>query len=454
MKPAASRRPPHTARAQPRRARLAAAADAEGDFADGEPRPRRPLRAAARSRARAARSRLGPRVLRLPRRRAARHRPPQPLAAEPAEPDRRPLRDGPRLLPAARLRPLEHARGRGRDGHRRDRPADLAPSARRPRSPSTASTAASARSPGSSTPTATSTTSAAPKRARPARGGGARDAGARPGRLPPPRGQRERLRRHGDGPARRLHVRGDAASAGRDGQIGAGLGQTTSLGTVTLIPPNLEVTATGQEETVDGIRMVFQLTPGTEAPAEMNFLFPDRRVALHRRERDAHDAQHRSPSAAPWSATRTSGPTTSTRRSSSSARDCDVLFAGHHWPLLGQRADRRLPAQAARPLRLPARPDAAPDQPGPHRAPRSPRMVELPPSLAARVALPRLLRLGQPQRQGGLPALPGLVRRQPGPPLAAPAGRVGARATSSSWAAPRRCWRGRASRSRPATTAG
>ena len=58
--------------------------------------------------------RLGPRLLRLPRRRAARDRPPQPLAPEPAEPDRRALRAGAGLLPAARLRPLEHARGRGR----------------------------------------------------------------------------------------------------------------------------------------------------------------------------------------------------------------------------------------------------------------------------------------------------------------------------------------------------
>jgi linear primary-alkylsulfatase len=65
---------------------------------------------------------------------------------------------------------------------------------------------------------------------------------------------------------------------GPDGQIGSGLGQTTSLGTLTLIPPNQEIAATGQEATVDGVRMVFQLTPGTEAPAEMNFHFPDHRV--------------------------------------------------------------------------------------------------------------------------------------------------------------------------------
>ena len=50
----------------------------------------------------------------------------------------------------------------------------------------------------------------------------------------------------------------------------------------------------------------------------------------------------------------------------------------------------------------------------------------------------RLLRLGQPQREGDLPALPRLVRRQPRQPLAAPAGRGAARATSTRSAAPTR----------------
>jgi len=62
---------------------------------------------------------------------------------------------------------------------------------------------------------------------------------------------------------------------GPRGQVGAGLGQTNSLGTITLIPPNLDVVETGQEEAVDGVRMAFQLTPGTEAPSEMNIHFPD-----------------------------------------------------------------------------------------------------------------------------------------------------------------------------------
>ncbi|TKG69253.1 alkyl/aryl-sulfatase [Prauserella endophytica] len=80
------------------------------------------------------------------------------------------------------------------------------------------------------------------------------------------------------GPAmarRAAYMYGAALPVGPAGQLGAGLGMTVSTGTVTLIPPTLDVTRTGQEEVLDGVRVVFQVTPGTEAPSEMNFLFPD-----------------------------------------------------------------------------------------------------------------------------------------------------------------------------------
>ncbi len=44
---------------------------------------------------------------------------------------------------------------------------------------------------------------------------------------------------------------------------------------MTLIPPTRDITHTGEELTIDGVRIVFQMTPGTEAPAEMNFYFPE-----------------------------------------------------------------------------------------------------------------------------------------------------------------------------------
>ena len=74
----------------------------------------------------------------------------------------------------------------------------------------------------------------------------------------------------------------------------------------------------------------------------------------------------------------------------------------------------------------------------------------MPPGAGGRVAHARLLRLGQPQPQGRLPAVHGLVRREPGEPLGPSAGRGRARATSRRWVA---STRRSPSPARPTTTA-
>jgi alkyl sulfatase BDS1-like metallo-beta-lactamase superfamily hydrolase len=132
------------------------------------------------------------------------------------------------------------------------------------------------------------------------------------------------------------YMYGALLERGPDGQVGSGLGQTTSLGTITLVPPTLDVTETGQEEVVDGIRMVFQLTPGTEAPAEMNIHFPVGRVLCiaDNAARSMHNiltprgALVRDPRV--WAhhldeALELFG------------AESDVLFAGHHWPCWGKK---------------------------------------------------------------------------------------------------------------------
>lgn len=48
------------------------------------------------------------------------------------------------------------------------------------------------------------------------------------------------------------------------------------LGTGSFVPPNDIITSTGDVRVIDGVEMVFQLTPGTEAPAEMNTWFPQK----------------------------------------------------------------------------------------------------------------------------------------------------------------------------------
>ncbi|MFE9413374.1 alkyl/aryl-sulfatase [Streptomyces sp. NPDC006704] len=141
------------------------------------------------------------------------------------------------------------------------------------------------------------------------------------------------------------YMYGASLPKGPAGQIGCGLGQTTSTGSVGLIAPTLDVTRTGQEETVDGVRIVFQLTPGTEAPAEMNFHFPELRV-LCAAENACHTLHNvltlrgalvRDPSA--WARY-----LTETIRLF--ATDIDVVFRSHHWPTWGQeRAVRFLEEQ-------------------------------------------------------------------------------------------------------------
>ena len=153
--------------------------------------------------------------------------------------------------------------------------------------------------------------------------------------LPRPRGRRERLRGYGDDPARHLHVRRPAGKGGPPAGVGAGLGQTTSLGTVSLVPPTIEITHTGQELTVDGIRMEFQMTPGTEAPAEMNFLFADR-GALCMAENATHNLHNVLTlrgalvrDARVWAAYLDEAIELFSERA-------DVVFAQHHWPRWGR----------------------------------------------------------------------------------------------------------------------
>ena len=59
------------------------------------------------------------------------------------------------------------------------------------------------------------------------------------------------------------------------GQVDSAIGKATSSGTLSLLPPTEVIEQDFEEHTIDGVRMVFQNTPGTEAPAEMNTWFPD-----------------------------------------------------------------------------------------------------------------------------------------------------------------------------------
>jgi alkyl sulfatase BDS1-like metallo-beta-lactamase superfamily hydrolase len=133
---------------------------------------------------------------------------------------------------------------------------------------------------------------------------------------------------------RATYMYGALLPKGPTGQVGVGLGQTTSTGTVTLVPPTVDITHSGQEETVDGIHMVFQLTPGTEAPAEMNFLFPEHRALCM-----AENATHNMHNVLTLRGAVVRDAHVWSRYLDEAielfAGSADVLFAQHHWPRWG-----------------------------------------------------------------------------------------------------------------------
>ena len=101
-----------------------------------------------------------------------------------------------------------------------------------------------------------------------------------------------------------------------------------------LLPPTVDITHTGQEETVDGVRIVFQITPGTEAPAEMNFLFPDHRALCM-----AENATHNLHNLLTLRGALVRDPRIWSRYLDEAIElfsgDTDVAFASHHWPTWG-----------------------------------------------------------------------------------------------------------------------
>ena len=124
---------------------------------------------------------------------------------------------------------------------------------------------------------------------------------------------------------------------GPRGQVDAGLGKGVARGTPGLIAPTLSIAKPVEEHTIDGIRIVFQLAPETEAPAEMHMFYPQFGV-LNRAENACpllhnfiplRGAVARDPRI--WAkyigdAIAMYGPAT------------EILIGQHHWPVWGRAA--------------------------------------------------------------------------------------------------------------------
>lgn len=133
---------------------------------------------------------------------------------------------------------------------------------------------------------------------------------------------------------RATYMYGALLPRGPRGHVDAGLGKGVPRGPGGLIAPTETISTTGTELVVDGVRIEFQITPGTEAPAEMNFHFPDHRAlcmaenctaTLHNlytpRGAEVRDALA-------WSKYIGEAIERYAHRS-------DVVFASHHWPRFG-----------------------------------------------------------------------------------------------------------------------
>ena len=131
-----------------------------------------------------------------------------------------------------------------------------------------------------------------------------------------------------------IYMYGNQLPIDEKGGVGVGLGQAVSTGNITLIEPTDIIMQTGEEMTIDGVRMVFMNVPYAEAPAEMMFYLPDRKAFYVAEEANGtlhnlytlRGAQVRD--ALLWSsylheATDFIDPET------------EVLFGGHHWPRWG-----------------------------------------------------------------------------------------------------------------------
>ncbi|OBA61117.1 alkyl sulfatase [Mycobacterium sp. 1100029.7] len=141
------------------------------------------------------------------------------------------------------------------------------------------------------------------------------------------------------GPAmlrRATYMYGSLLDRGPQEQVGCGLGQIPSTGEVAIIVPTVDIRATGETHTIDGVEIEFQMAPGTEAPAEMHFYFPRFR-ALCMAENATHNLHNlltlrgalvRDPHA--WAGYLTEAIDAFAGRS-------DVVFASHHWPTWGQQ---------------------------------------------------------------------------------------------------------------------
>jgi alkyl sulfatase BDS1-like metallo-beta-lactamase superfamily hydrolase len=122
---------------------------------------------------------------------------------------------------------------------------------------------------------------------------------------------------------------------GPRGHVDTGLGKRVAGGTVTLIAPTGTIDKTMEKRVIDGVEIVFQLAPGSEAPSEMLMYFPQFRVLDM-----AEDVTHNMHNLYTIRGSEVRDGNLWSRYISEAMETfgdkSDVLIAQHHWPVAGQ----------------------------------------------------------------------------------------------------------------------
>ena len=132
---------------------------------------------------------------------------------------------------------------------------------------------------------------------------------------------------------------------GEQGRLSVGIGLTAVQNGVGYIAPSYEVAEPVFETTIDGVRAIFQQTPGTESPAEMNTYFPDSK-ALWMAE-NCSGTMHNLYTLRGAEVRDANGWARYITEAQSLFPDAEVVFQAHNWPHWGEEIHEYLLNTAA-----------------------------------------------------------------------------------------------------------
>lgn len=141
----------------------------------------------------------------------------------------------------------------------------------------------------------------------------------------------------GNAMARRgLYMYGPLLPKSAQGQVDAGLGKSAPTGATSLINPTDIIKKTGEKRTIDGIEMVFQMAPDTEAPAEFLVYFTKQKALCA-----AEDATHTLHNFYTLRGAKTRDSKVWWKTLNETLElfgsEVEVVFAQHHWPTWGNK---------------------------------------------------------------------------------------------------------------------